>query len=530
VRPTIFTTVLIVISAAILLTVGDAHAAKARGYVFEDTNANEIRDDGEPGISDVSVSNGREIVQTDADGRYVLDIDDDTIIFVIKPRGWRTPLDENNLSHFYYIHRPAGSPDFKYAGVAPTGELPDSVDFPLYPQAEPEQFQALLLGDTQPRNQKEVDYLAHDLIEELIGTDAAFGVTLGDIVYDDLSLFDSYNGTIAMVGIPWYNVLGNHDLNFDAPDDHTSSATFERYFGPSYYSFDYGPVHFLVLDDVAWHGKVTDSGAYEGGNYTGGLGPDQLEFIRRDLELTSENQLVVLFMHIPLISEWESEDRAQLYRLIENRRFCLSVAAHYHYHEHVFLAAADGWQGAEPHHHVINVTACGSWWRGSPGESGVPLTTMRDGAPNGYSIITFDGNSYTLDFKAARRPATEQMHIWAPDHVWRRYTGLTEFLVNVYNGSEKSQLEYRIPGVTDWRPMEMVRRHDPFFVDRRNWEALQNMKSGKRLPGVLYSPHIWRALLPAYLEVGHYAIEVRETDMWGRVNTGRRTFRVSEPD
>ena len=78
--------------------------------------------------------------------------------------------------------------------------------------------------------------------------------------------------------------------------------------------------------------------------------------------------------------------------------------------------------------------------------------------------------------------------------------------------------------------MEIVRRHDPFFVERQNWAALQNMKSGKRLPGVLYSPHIWRALLPAHLVVGHYTIEVREKDMWGQVNPGRRTFRVSEPD
>ena len=40
----------------------------------------------------------------------------------------------------------------------------------------------------------------------------------------------------------------------------------------------------------------------------------------------------------------------------------------------------------------------------SKDERGIPHTTMRDGAPNGYSIITFDGAKATFDFKASRFP------------------------------------------------------------------------------------------------------------------------------
>ena len=77
---------------------------------------------------------------------------------------------------------------------------------------------AILFADTQPRNQWEIDYIAHDVVEELIGTDAAFGVTLGDIMFDDLSLYPSLNRTIGLIGIPWYNVVGNHDINQDTTD------------------------------------------------------------------------------------------------------------------------------------------------------------------------------------------------------------------------------------------------------------------------------------------------------------------------
>lgn len=504
-----------------------AHAATATGVVYEDRNENGVRDADEPGLPGIGVSNGRDIVKTDANGRYRVEVTDDTIVFVLKPRGWRTPFDEQQLPQFYYIHRPKGSPaNFKYPGVKPTGPLPSSIDFALMKQDEPEQFHAVLFGDTQPRNQEEIDYLAHDIVEELIGSDAAFGVTLGDILYDDLSLFDSLNGTVALIGIPWYNVVGNHDINFDARNDRDSNASYESIYGPPYYSFDYGPVHFLVLDDVHWRGVVTDPDDYVGGNYIGGLGADQLTFLRKDLASIPEDQMVVLFMHIPLTEGWMEDERAQLFRLIEKRPLSLSISAHYHYHEHVFLTEADGWMGPKPHHHVINVTTCGSWWSGAPDELGIPHTTMRDGAPNGYTLLRFDGSDYALDYKVARRPADEQMHIWCPESIYHRRVQGREFFANVYNGTEKSTVEFRIAGVTDWSPMEKVVRPDPFYEEMKELEKGETPPPGRKLPGIIDSPHLWRAGLPGGLDVGHYRIEVREIDMWGREHFGERAFRI----
>ena len=63
---------------------------------------------------------------------------------------------------------------------------------------------------------------------------------LGDIVFDDLSVMEPLNQAIALIGLPWYNVIGNHDLNMDAPNDELSDETFERFYGPAYYSFDHG--------------------------------------------------------------------------------------------------------------------------------------------------------------------------------------------------------------------------------------------------------------------------------------------------
>ncbi len=498
----------------------DADAPQqARGVVFHDANGNRQFDPGEKPLAGIRVSNGKDIVKTDKNGRYELPVDVDTILFVVKPRGWQVPLSENELPRFYYIHKPMGSPNLKFAGVAPTGPLPASVDFPLSPQKEPETFKALLFGDPQPRNQQEVDYIAHDVVEELVGTDASFGVTLGDIVFDDLSVFESQARTIALLGIPWYNVIGNHDINYDAHDDHESDETFERHFGPSYYSFDYGPVHFLVLDDVEW--LMNDQGK---GHYEGGLGKEQMEFIRNDLALIPEDQLVVLMMHIPLV---DVKDRHELYRLIEKRPFCISISAHKHVHQHRFITRADGWRGPEPHHHIVNVTVSGSWWEGAPDERGIPNTLMADGAPNGYSIMTFDGHNYSLDFRAAGRRKDYQMQIHAAEAVPVNQLEKTWIFANVFNGSEKSQVEMKIGDDGDWISMSYTQEADPTYLEVVEWEKSLGKVPWRNLPKAADSTHLWKANLPAGLSPGTYFIHVRAKNFGGPAVTGRRVIRIT---
>ncbi|MEZ6147835.1 MAG: calcineurin-like phosphoesterase family protein [Planctomycetaceae bacterium] len=492
----------------------------ARGIVFHDVNGNEMYDAGDRPLPGVRVSDGRRIVATDGNGEYALPVSDDSILFVIKPRGWRTPLNEDNLPQFFYVHKPKGSPESKFAGVAPTGPLPPSVDFPLTPQTEPEQFQAILFGDTQPRNQQEVDWIGHDVVEELMGTDAAFGVTLGDIVFDDLNVMQPLNRTIALLGIPWYNVIGNHDINQDAKTRRLVNETYERVYGPSYYAFDYGPTHFLVLDNIDWiHNPASGESSYQGG-----IGPEQLEFIRTDLEQIPEDQMVVLMMHIPLT---DTEDRHGLYRLIEQRPFCISISGHTHTHEHVWITHDDGWEGPQPHHHIINVTVCGSWWSGAPDERGIPHTTMADGAPNGYSLLTFDGTDYTLDFRAAGRSPDYQMEIDAPDFVTTADLSQQTISVNYFNGSEKSAVELRV-GDGEWRRMTKVDVVDPKFQRTfdREAELLAKKEAWRALPKPKPSTHVWQIGLPDGLTVGTHSLEVRATDYLGREFTGQRIMRV----
>ena len=145
-----------VLAACTLLPATSALAQEtARGVVYHDRNNNGARDSGEKGIAGVRVSNGSDIVTTGEDGGYALPVGDDTIVFVLKPRDWMTPVDETQLPQFYYIHKPKGSPRQQYPGVKPTGGLPESIDFPLVRREEPDTFQAIMFGDTQARDPAE---------------------------------------------------------------------------------------------------------------------------------------------------------------------------------------------------------------------------------------------------------------------------------------------------------------------------------------------------------------------------------------
>ena len=391
----------------------------------------------------VKVSNGKEIVTTGDDGKYELPVQDGSIIFVIKPTGFRSPLDANNLPQFYYIHKPDGSPKLKYAGSQPTGHLPASIDFPMYAVSEPETFRIVLFGDPQPRNMTEVDYIAQDVVTELIGCNHAFGVSLGDLAFDNLETLEPLNQVIGLIGIPWYNLIGNHDLNLDGENRDQINETFESIYGPTYYSFDHGNVHFVVLDNIDWKllpDESDESGAEDVKKFFPRFGKQQLQFVERDLAMIPESQMVVLLMHAPIM---ETDDRQELYRLIEKRPLCVSVSAHTHTQAHYFLGKEDGFNGDQEHHHIVNVTVSGAWWSGAKDARGIPHSTMRDGAPNGYSIMTFEPDRYLLDFKGAGHPTDYQMRIELPYAVSAAESAATAVWVNVFNGSSKSKVEWR---------------------------------------------------------------------------------------
>ena len=97
-------------------------AETARGVVYEDLNSDGRYQDSEPGVPGVTVSNGFYVVDTDADGRYRIAIDQGDTLFITKPGGWTVPSSPEELPRFFYHHVPNGAPADRrprYRGIAP---------------------------------------------------------------------------------------------------------------------------------------------------------------------------------------------------------------------------------------------------------------------------------------------------------------------------------------------------------------------------------------------------------------------------
>ncbi len=528
-----------------------AQGATISGVVFEDQDGSGAAGPANPGLPGVLVSNGRDVAVTGADGRYTLPLPDEATIFVVKPTGFMPPLDPANLPRFYRHHQPQGSPaslNLLFEGIAPTGPPPASLDFPLKRQDEPDAYDVVLITDPQPETEAEVDFIREDLIQALAGTNAKFGLTAGDVMFDELSLYPRLNAIIGTIGLPWWNIGGNHDLNFEAPNRKYSRETFKRIYGPSYYAFFYGSTLFLMLDNVDYLGpdptKPRGSGKYEGR-----FDDAELEFVGNVLAHTPDDTLIVAVMHIPIRTFLGTDayqntaNKEAFFKLLEGRRHTVSFSGHTHTTEHHYFGKDDGWAGETPHHHHVLTALSGSWWSGPYDHRGVASADSRDGTPNGFHILSVDGIDYTTRFVPAKEPNGRQMRL----SIDSRFHGISRdadrdlrqeallgspvpcgslgsstLISNVFDGGEKTKVTMKIG---DRPPVAMVRtvRPDPFVEE----VFARNEATKKAWVKAEPSSHIWTARLPADLGPGAYRVEVEAVNEYGRVLTGRLALEVT---
>lgn len=498
-----------------------------RGIVYCDINGNNAKEPEEKGIPGVLVSNGLDVTSTDAQGKYELNIFGDAVIFITKPDGFAAPCKNPNLPFFYYIHRPLGSPAMRYKGIDPTDPLPQSLDFPLVKSESNKDFNVLVFADTQPASIERLDFLRDDVISGLVGSTATFGIVLGDIVSNKLSLYDDYKELISKIGIPFYHVPGNHDTNQDFNDDRYTMETFIRHFGPPYYSFDYGQVHFVALDNIDWLG--TQDG--KKGRYQAKLGQKQMTWLKNDLKHIDPSKLVVLCTHIPMKNVFDDytfallKDIEDLFKILEERENILFISGHTHTLRHHYLNKEDGWKGEKPIHQITCGTVCGCWWGGPKDVDGLPVSDMSDGTPNGYHLFHFKGNTYSEKFIPARLDEDFQMRISSPPvEIMREEIPDYPIIVNIFNGSEKSKVECRIDDSYS-TGMTRIIRTDPYM--EKLITDNKDIFSSTFRPRLSY--HIWVTSLPNELnelKEGLHTITIKTIDQYGQVFHGSKIFKI----
>jgi hypothetical protein len=150
---------------------------------------------------------------------------------------------------------------------------------------------------------------------------------------------------------------------------------------------------------------------------------------------------------------------------------------------------------------------------------------MSDGSPNGYTVMSVDGNDYSLRYKAARRPADFQMIITAPETVAVARAWSTEVVVNAFAASERASVEMRLGEFGAWTSMSRRRGFDPYvlaFHKREKAIAPDEAPWGKPAE----TNHLWVGFLPADPPEGVSVIYVRVEDSFGATHIGRRLIHI----
>jgi len=215
------------------------------------------------------------------------------------------------------------------------------------------------------------------------------------------------------MGRPVYLVPGNHDVNYDTPDPAHAYETFKMQFGPTYYSFNYGDVHFVVLSDVVYPSPLF----LPARTYHGEIDAKQMQWLANDLKYVPEDHLIVLNMHIPIVSDVDRltpkhnvANRQDLYNLLSGRKV-VSLGGHTHTLDHfqpgdnrkVGTAYSDssGYRRSKLRLVVV----------GDLDNNGIPMSYQRDGAPRGHMVWNFHGSEYNDQFRASGKDKREQMHL-----------------------------------------------------------------------------------------------------------------------
>ena len=221
---------------------GETAPEEATGVVFHDLDRDGVRREDEPGVAGVIVTDGRDVTVTDRQGRYALPVFDNMTVMVHKPAAWTVPVNEDGVPQFSYAHKPGGTPEpLRYGGLAPTGPLPEAINFPMIRTGGNDRFSCVMMGDIQTYSNTELGHVRDGILADLASRDlsgARCAIMLGDVVGDDLGLLPRVTDLFSVLELSQHYIHGNHyfDFDFDATSDADSADTRRETYGPAYYT------------------------------------------------------------------------------------------------------------------------------------------------------------------------------------------------------------------------------------------------------------------------------------------------------
>ena len=369
------------------------------------------------GVENVVVSDGAEVTVTNEKGIYQLKSAKKWgYVFISVPSGYEVP----SVGVLPQFHR----------ALKNSADVVERADFKLEKVDGQDSYKIFMLGDMHLANRTGdlgqfaqftsdlTDYMTRHKGEKM------YALTLGDMTWDlywysnSYYYFPQYLNTVnsQIKNLQIFHTMGNHDNDFQTRSDYDAAVKYVDQICPTYYSFNIGKVHYVVMDDI-------DCSSYDGStsrNYVKSLSAEQLDWLAKDLSHVAKTTPVVVAMHAqvfyPTTSGFKIDhDQVNTLRLFDildgyTVRF---VTGHTHKLFNVTPDApiVDGHNFRE----YNSGSVCASWWWSGNLTPGIHIGT--DGTPGGYGIWDVTGTDFQCLYKSTGWPEEYQFRSYDLNNV-----------------------------------------------------------------------------------------------------------------
>lgn len=368
------------------------------------------------GVENVVVSDGAEVTVTNEKGIYQLKSAKKWgYVFISVPSGYEVP----SVGVLPQFHR----------ALKNSADVVERADFKLEKVDGQDSYKIFMLGDMHLANRTGdlgqfaqftsdlTDYMTRHKGEKM------YALTLGDMTWDlywysNSYYFPQYLNTVnsQIKNLQIFHTMGNHDNDFQTRSDYDAAVKYVDQICPTYYSFNIGKVHYVVMDDI-------DCSSYDGStsrNYVMSLSAEQLDWLAKDLSYVAKTTPVVVAMHAqvfyPTTSGFKIDhDPVNTLRLFDildgyTVRF---VTGHTHKLFNVTPDApiVDGHNFRE----YNSGSVCASWWWSGNLTPGIHIGT--DGTPGGYGIWDVTGTDFQCLYKSTGWPEEYQFRSYDLNNV-----------------------------------------------------------------------------------------------------------------
>lgn len=367
-------------------------------------------------VENVVVSDGVEVTVTDQDGIYQLkSAKKQGIVFISIPGGYEVSSN-GVLPQFFYRLKGASN-------------VVERADFTLKKVNNQASYKVFMLGDMHLANRtsdaKQFSEFTADLTNYMDrhSGEKMYAIALGDMTwelywYSNNYYFPEYLAAVnsQLKDLQIFHVMGNHDNDYKGTSDFSAEIKYRDLIGPTYYSFNIGNVHYVVIDNI-------DSGNYDGTTsrkYEKTITTEQLNWLVKDLSHVDKSTPVVVATHAQIFYPTTSGFKYD--HDVTNTTALFNILAGYevhfvtgHTHQMFNVTPESAITGNHNFYEHNSGAVCASWWWSGHLTPGVHISP--DGTPGGYAVWDVSGTDLKWKYKATGWPEAYQFRSYDLNNV-----------------------------------------------------------------------------------------------------------------